>query len=171
MIIPRPVFDMLQFDEEVCDDWHLYAVDYSLSVARLGLDAYVIPASIHHWSPGIFSGRNVLHVISSVGFLPAGYYRILGKLLKKHRSHTKQVYTTCGLWSTSYPLTLVRAKEVLRAVLYAHLKKAEDLRVALYYQTLVRVLRFVVTKGIVSKPRNACKRILSAVKHLPDSDA
>jgi len=48
VIIPRPVFDMLQFDEKVCDHWHLYAVDYSLSVALLGLDVYVIPESIHH---------------------------------------------------------------------------------------------------------------------------
>jgi hypothetical protein len=156
VIIPRPVFDMLQFDEEVCDDWHLlYAVDYSLSVARLGLDAYAIPAFIHHWSPGKFN-RNFLQVILSAGFFPAGYYRILGKLLKKHRSHTERVYGTTGCWSTSYPLTLVRAKEVLRAVLYA---------------PFWGVLWILGTIGIVSRPRNAYKRFLSAVKHLADSDA
>ena len=152
VIIPRPVFDMLQFDEEVCDDWHLlYAVDYSLSVARLGLGAYVIPAFIHHWSPGKFS-RNFLQVISSTGFFHPGYYRILGKLLKKHRSHTERVYGTTGCWSTSYPLTLVRAK-------------------AVFYAAFGGVLWILGTMGIVSRPRNACKRFLSAVKHTPDSDA
>ncbi|GAG29809.1 unnamed protein product, partial [marine sediment metagenome] len=40
IIIPRPVFDILPFDEKVCDDWHLYAVDYSLGVARLGLGVW-----------------------------------------------------------------------------------------------------------------------------------
>jgi hypothetical protein len=152
VIIPRPVFDMLQFDEKVCDDWHLaYAIDYSLSVARLGLGAHVIPASIYHSSTGI-PIRNIWQTILSIGILPAGYYQTMRKLLKKHRSHAKQVYTTCGLWSTSYPLILRRAEEALRAV---------------YREALAKVLR----KGIVSKPRNACKRFLSAVKHTPDSDA
>jgi len=154
VIIPTSVFDMLQFDEKVCDNWHLlYAVDYSLSVARLGLDVYSIPAIIHHRSMGK-SNENVWQIISSMGFLPAGYYRILGKLLKKHRRHTNYVYGTTGCWSTSYPLTLVRAKEVLPAV---HL--------GILLRVWGRVLWFVMTKGIVSKPRNACKRIHSAFKH------
>ena len=31
LIIPKSVFNMLQFDEQVCNDWHLYAADYCLS--------------------------------------------------------------------------------------------------------------------------------------------
>ena len=31
VIVPAPVFNEMQFDENVCDNWHLYAVDYSLS--------------------------------------------------------------------------------------------------------------------------------------------
>jgi hypothetical protein len=157
--IPRPVFDMLQFDEKACDSWHLYAVDYSLSVARLGLGAYVIPASIYHSSKGI-RHKNIWQTILSVSSFPAGYYRTMEKLLQKHRSHTKQVYTTCGCWSTSYPLIL---------------RRVGDLRFAVYHEfsgrVLAPVLRFIVTKGIVSKPRNACKRFLSAVRHPQDSDA
>jgi len=160
VIIPRPVFDMLQFDEKVCDGWHFaYAIDYSLSVAHLGLDVYVIPAFIHHRSTGKHN-INLWPIISSMGLFSAGYYRIMGKLLKKHRSHTKHVYATTGRWSTSYPLIL---------------RRIGDVRYALYNPTYGKVwvylLRFVVTKGIVSKPRNACKRFLSAVKHTPDSDA
>ena len=159
VIIPRPVFDILQFDEKVCDGWHLYAVDYSLSVARLGLGAHVIPASIYHSSTGI-PNKNIWQTILSVSSFPAGYYRTMEKLLQKHRSHTKRVYTTCGCWSTSYPLIL---------------RRVGDLRFAVYHEVsgrvLAPVLRFVVTKGIVSKPRNACKRFLSAVKHTLDSNA
>ena len=109
VIIPRPVFNKLQFDEKVCDDWHLYAVDYSLSAARLGLDVYVTPECVYHMSTGI-PNKNILHTIFSMGLLPAGFYQTLGKLLKKHRSHIKQVYATSGCWSTSYPLSLQRAK-------------------------------------------------------------
>jgi len=122
VIIPRPVFDMLQFDEEVCDDWHLYAVDYSLSVARLGLDAYVIPSFIYHRSKGV-PNRNIWQTILSIGVLPTEYYQTLKKLLKKHKSHTKQVYATSGLWSTSYPLILHRLED-LRYYLLSPLRKA-----------------------------------------------
>jgi glycosyltransferase involved in cell wall biosynthesis len=123
VIIPRPVFDMLQFDEEVCDDWHLlYTVDYSLSVARLGLDAYVIPSFIYHRSKGI-PNRNILQIIWSIGILPTEFYQTLEKLLKKHRSHTKQVYATSGFWSTSYPLILHRVRD-LRYYLLSPLRKA-----------------------------------------------
>jgi glycosyltransferase involved in cell wall biosynthesis len=150
IIIPRPVFDRLHFDEEVCDDWHLYAVDYSLSVARLAFDVYVIPAFIHHRSIGK-PNENVWQVIRSMRILPSGYYRTVGKLSKKHGSYTKDVYATTGWWSNTYPVTLRRATEVLNFVTSA-------------------VLRIIVDKGIVSKPRNLFKRILSSVKHFPDSD-
>jgi GT2 family glycosyltransferase len=116
VIIPRPVFHMLQFDEKVCDDWHLYAVDYCLSVVNLGLSVYVIPIFIYHRSTAV-SNKSLLQTISSIGSLPAGYYQSLGKLLKKHRSHIKQFYTTTGYWSTSYPLTLQRAAIVGRLIL------------------------------------------------------
>jgi len=118
VIIPRTVFDMLQFDEEVCDDWHLYAVDYSLSVALLGLDVYAIPAFIHHRSTGI-PNKTVWQLIFSIGMLHTEFYQTLGKLLKKHRRHTDYVYSTCGCWSTSYPLILRRIKEVRPEVLPA----------------------------------------------------
>jgi glycosyltransferase involved in cell wall biosynthesis len=150
VIIPRAVFGRLHFDEKVCDDWHLYAVDYSLSVARLGFDVYVIPAFIYHRSNGK-PNENVWQVIRSMGTWPAKYYATLGKLLKKHRSYTKDVYATPGWWSSSYPLSLVRVKEVLNFVKY-------------------EVLRIIIEKGIVSKPRNSFKRILSRLKHSPDSD-
>ncbi len=48
LIVPRRVFDRLQFDEETFDGWDSYGADYCLSVKRLGLRAYVIPATCGH---------------------------------------------------------------------------------------------------------------------------
>ncbi|MEN6553018.1 MAG: glycosyltransferase, partial [Methanobacterium sp.] len=31
IIIPKKVFEEIQFDEDVCDNWHLYATDYCLT--------------------------------------------------------------------------------------------------------------------------------------------
>jgi len=92
IIIPRCVFDVLQFDEKVCDDWHLYAVDYCLNVRRLGFDAYVIPKRIYHRSPGYSMSKR--------------YYVILKKVVKKHKQDYKIIYTTMGNWNTSTPLIL-----------------------------------------------------------------
>ena len=91
-IIPKNIFDMVQFDEKVCSGWHLYAVDYSLSVNERGLDVYVVPASIYHKSTGESFSKE--------------YYGILKKLLDKHRKNYKMVYTTMGNWNSEYPLSI-----------------------------------------------------------------
>jgi len=94
VIIPRSVFNMFQFDENVCDNWHLYAVDYCLSIKRLGFDVYVIPMFVYHRSAGYsFSEK---------------YHLTLQKVLKKHKKHYKEIYTTMGDWSTLYPLSIQR---------------------------------------------------------------
>ena len=109
VITPKYVFDTLRFDEEVCDDWHLYAVDYCLSVKRLGFDAYVLPCYIHHRSSGYsFSEK---------------YYLTLKKVLKKHKKHCKWIYTTCGDWDTSFPLGLQRTSHLAKGVLKLLFKK------------------------------------------------
>ncbi|MCK4734303.1 MAG: hypothetical protein KAT65_17750 [Methanophagales archaeon] len=101
IIVPKSVFDVLQFDEEVCDDWHLYAVDYSLSVKKIDFDAYAIPMFIYHRSAGyLFSGK---------------YYLTLKKVLKKHKKDCKQIYMTMGDWGTLYPLTLQKIWRLAKA--------------------------------------------------------
>ncbi len=93
IIIPQKVFQRIKFDETTCDNWHLYATDYCLSVKEAGLDAYVIPMGGYHVSPGYsFSGKE--------------YYSTLEKLVKKHKASHKWIYTTTGSWSTVYPLFL-----------------------------------------------------------------
>ena len=50
LVIPKSVFNKLQFDEKTFDGWHCYGVDYCLSAKQRGLKSYVIPAFIYHRS-------------------------------------------------------------------------------------------------------------------------
>jgi hypothetical protein len=88
LMIPTDVFSRLQFDEATCDNWHLYGVDYALSVGTLGLKAYVLPLPAQH---------------KSTGFVDERYFRTLKKIFQKHRDR-KTIYTTCGSWYTNYLL-------------------------------------------------------------------
>jgi len=84
-IIPRQVFAKQLFDAQVCDHWHLYAVDYALSVNKYNLRAYVLPLVAHHFSAGLTDKH---------------YYASLKRVLKKHKKNFSMVYTTCGNFST-----------------------------------------------------------------------
>lgn len=94
IIIPKSIFTKLQFDENTCNDWHLYAVDYCLSVQKIGFNSYVIPMFIYHKSPGYSMSEQ--------------YYKTLKKILKKYKNYYAMVYTTMGNWSTRYPLNIIR---------------------------------------------------------------
>lgn len=103
VIIPKSMFDMLQFDKKICDDWHLYAVDYCLTAGKLGFDTYVIPMFIYHRSAG--------------DSISEQYYLTLKKVLKKHKNSHEWIYTSCGIqkWNTSYPLILQRIWPPIKA--------------------------------------------------------
>jgi len=107
LIIPRQLFSQLKFDENACSDWHLHAVDYCLSVAKLRLGIFVVPMFVYHYSRGTAT-RNPLKVVMSLGSFPVGYYETLKRLLVKHRNSYSRIYTTCGDWDTSFPLPLQR---------------------------------------------------------------
>lgn len=102
VLIPTNIFRLLQFDEKVCDDWHLYVVDYCLSIKKMGLEAYTIPMLIYHLSKGTKKKKySIAYLISP---FPKGYYRTLRKVIEKHRVNYNWIYTTCGEWNTSYPI-------------------------------------------------------------------
>jgi hypothetical protein len=109
IIIPKSVFNRLQFDERTCNDWHLYAADYCLSIKKIGYSAYAIPMFIYHRSKG--------------DSMSLGYYRTLNRLLKKYRKDVKCIYKPGKAWSTLWPLILQRIllwlKEFLRVFLIA----------------------------------------------------
>jgi len=104
ILVPKNTFDRLQFDEVACDGWHLYAVDYSLSVKTLGLDAYVVPVVAYHRGGSRMQQE---------------YYEILKKVLKKHRDRHRVIFTTCGVWDTRIPVFLQRLDKWARSKIWA----------------------------------------------------
>lgn len=82
----------LPFDTVACDGWHLYAVDYSLTLLERGCRVYVLPLDLYHRS----GGRRV-----ESRWFPRyedAFYRTLARVLRKHRRRVPIVYTTCGTW-------------------------------------------------------------------------
>lgn len=73
------------FDEVACSGWHLYAVDYCLSLkGQAGV--FVIPMkSLYHKSTGLISGD---------------YYSTLKNIAGKYEDRLKWINTTCGNWPT-----------------------------------------------------------------------
>jgi len=122
IIIPKSVFDILPFDERVCDDWHLYAVDYCLSAQKLGFDNYVIPMMINHISGGNVA-KTTSQLIRRLGYFPKGYYRTLKKILNKHRYFVKMIYTTTENWHTARSLLWQRIWLTIPEVFIRYLTK------------------------------------------------
>ncbi|GAB4311754.1 MAG: glycosyltransferase [Methanobacteriaceae archaeon] len=103
-VIPKKVFKNLKFDEQTCNNWHLYAVDYCLSLKKYELNVYVLPLKTYHRSPGYSMDEN--------------YDITLKKLLKKHQTTYNWIYTSLGNYSTRYPLFIQKlSKKILIPIL------------------------------------------------------
>jgi hypothetical protein len=114
VLVPKDVFDKCKFDEDVCDGWHLYSVDYCLSIKNLGYRAFVLPLPGYHRSPGYSMSRS--------------YYITLKKIFDKHRDSYPIIYTTMGFWNTSKSVCLNRIdQEILKAKGYVLMMKREAL--------------------------------------------
>jgi hypothetical protein len=113
--VPGTVFDVLKFDEDACDNWHLYVVDYCLSCKKLGYDVYVLPKSIYHRSTGPWHNRSRIRILLSLGALPETYYRTLYKLIKKHKLDYRHIYTSNGEWNTYQPVYIQRILVLVKA--------------------------------------------------------
>lgn len=103
IIIPKSIFCDIEFDENVCDNWHLYAVDYSLNVKTIGLNSYVIPLQLYHKSNALSYNNE--------------YYITLEKLLNKHKNSYRFIYTTMGSWSTFVSLKFQRNNKLWRILI------------------------------------------------------
>ena len=120
-IVPRDVFNILQFDEITCDGWHLYAVEYCVSSTLLGFALYVLPLYTYHASEGFSStptepiDRLISRCPMTVpAFLPKDYYVALKKVIKKHKNNVSKIYTVFGDWSTSSPIALQQMTRAMR---------------------------------------------------------
>lgn len=91
LFIQKSFFSELEFDEKVCDNWHLYGVDYSLEVIKRNLNVYILPLTAYHLS---------------FGHVSKGYDNTLSKLIKKHKNTYKLIYTTVGTFNTHLPFKI-----------------------------------------------------------------
>jgi len=107
IIIPKKIFDIFKFDEKACDDWHLYAVEYSLNAKKLGYNVYVIPMDAYHRSKAYSFSEQ--------------YFETLQKVLLKHRG-SKVILTTVGDWLTFYSLNLQRKYPWIKNKIVSFLK-------------------------------------------------
>ena len=86
------------FDEIVCFHWHLYAVDlcYALKF-NYGINSYVLPEIIYHKednSTGLYTDKY--------------YFKSMWNLLKKYKSRTDIIYTTCFVCRTNLIFAFVK---------------------------------------------------------------
>lgn len=105
IVIPRDIFYDMQFDEKICNDWHLYAVDYCLSIQAQGKKAYVLPLKCYHESAGASFSQ--------------GYFTTLEKMRYKHSKNHNLMYTTMGTWSLRLPTSMQRNK-IWSIITYLH---------------------------------------------------
>lgn len=115
IIIPKYIFREHAFDSVICNDWHLYAVDYCLTIKKRGLSAFVLPMSIWHRSKKTYTKR-WYEAILSLGPYGKGYYCTLKAVLKKHKNDYKYINTSCGCWNTSIPIVLQRTVTVITRI-------------------------------------------------------
>ena len=122
-IVPRDVFNVLQFDEITCDGWHLYAVEYCVSSMLLGFALYVLPFHTYHLSGGTSStptepiDRLISHCpMTAPTYLPKEYYVALKKVVRKHKNNVSKIHTVFGDWSTSYPVALQQMTGAMRKI-------------------------------------------------------
>jgi hypothetical protein len=112
-IVPKYVFDIFKFDEKTCNDWHLYAVDYCLTIKKNGLNVYVIPSFVYHRSPGYSYSET--------------FDLTLKKVLKKHRNELV-IYTTMKDWVTFYPVNIQKSWPVFKEKTIWVLKLISELK-------------------------------------------
>lgn len=77
----RECFERYPFDEVLCDDWHLYAVERCLNAKVNGHKVYACGSSMIH---------------NSVGRISHGFNVNLYKICKKYAGSFKQLRTTCA---------------------------------------------------------------------------
>lgn len=75
----RDTYELHHFDEFLCDDWHLYAVEQCL-YHRKDSKIYIYPIKVHHYSPGKISLK---------------YMDGLIKLADHYHGNYKYIWTTC----------------------------------------------------------------------------
>ncbi len=84
----KSLWQTLRFDEETCDNWHLYAVDICYANSLSGGKNAILSAKICHASSGNALSRE--------------FERGIKKLVKKYKGKLNRIRTTCVSLKCSY---------------------------------------------------------------------
>ena len=93
----KTVYQKLKFDENVCNHWHLYAVEFCYNARRYGIPSYVIPDIIYHKknnNGGMYADKHFL--------------KSMWKLIKKYKNDFDYIYAPCYICSTNKFLAAVK---------------------------------------------------------------
>ncbi len=82
----KSTWEAHHFDELICNNWHLYAVEQCLYARSHSGKVYVYPSQIHHFSKGRISLE---------------YMKNMRELCRKYRNSFKYIWTTCYKVRTS----------------------------------------------------------------------
>ena len=86
LLVPRRVFERLEFDETTFDGWDCYGSDYCLSATHMGLRVCVIPLPCSHCT-----SRALYSIWQFKGLL-----KYQERLYRKHKANYKRIYTWMG---------------------------------------------------------------------------
>ncbi|MDO5381713.1 MAG: glycosyltransferase [Eubacteriales bacterium] len=76
----KSTWERHKFDEKICDNWHLYAIEQCLYARSHAGRVYVYPIQFHHYSMGTIS---------------LSYMNTLKELCRIYRKDFKYIWTTC----------------------------------------------------------------------------
>lgn len=82
----RETYYLYRFDEALCNNWHLYAVEMCLHARSMNEFVFVHPIQLHHYS---------------WGYISKSYMKGLISLARVYRSRFKYIWTTCYKIETS----------------------------------------------------------------------
>ena len=103
----KDIYEKIKFDEETCDNWHLYAVDLCLSSSEQNIKSYIVPADIWH---------------ASVGNKNYDFYNSLQKLKEKYRGKRQYIKSCCIRADVNKPKYYTIIKDCL-GMKYGKIKK------------------------------------------------
>jgi GT2 family glycosyltransferase len=109
IVVKNEYFKRQGFDEEVCNNWHHYSVDYCLMAQLNRYRVVVLPLSIYHKSEG--GSARPPSKIFSFSTNSTTFYKSLGRMLRKYRGVIPVIATTCGVWDTREPVFFQRVKK------------------------------------------------------------
>ncbi|MBK5263205.1 MAG: hypothetical protein JJE17_11665 [Peptostreptococcaceae bacterium] len=107
--VKKKVYEKIQLDESVCNGWHLYAVDYCLTLhSALQTDVFIIDIPAYHYSDASSMNQT--------------YYSTLVKVCKKHKRQYETIYTTMGNLKTEdafVSLYIQKIKSIIKKLYFS----------------------------------------------------